>query len=360
MLTIVLTYRNRDLNIVRRCLDSLQGQTDQDFELILVDYGSDVKFAKDFKELANNISFANYIYVATNGQLWNKSRAINIALKKCKTPYFLMGDIDLLYHPEMISRCKSFMRQHDCVYFQYGFLSKEETDLDKNFEGYVPEFLGNGDVTGTTLYKTDILKGINGYDEFYHGWGAEDTDVHLRLKNAGYGIKFYEEELLVKHQWHPKSYRTKKSTAPFHTRQEKVNHDYMWQQLNNKKTVANLNYGWGELPSETQLQKLERPEKVINLTTLQNSFEAFVYGVLPELNSSIDINIKEDTTSKTLKNKIKKMLGKKHFSSFSIEEANNLLLSMIISTHRLSSYKYTIDWNKGVINLKIVPYETKN
>ena len=39
MITIVLTNRNREIRIVKNCLDSLQLQSDVDFELFLVDYG---------------------------------------------------------------------------------------------------------------------------------------------------------------------------------------------------------------------------------------------------------------------------------------------------------------------------------
>jgi predicted glycosyltransferase involved in capsule biosynthesis len=40
-------------------------------------------------------------------------------------------------------------------------------------------------VTGTTLFATHKLKEVNGYDEFYHGWGAEDTAFTCVLVNSG-------------------------------------------------------------------------------------------------------------------------------------------------------------------------------
>ena len=35
-----------------------------------------------------------------------------------------------------------------------------------------------------SLFKEDILK-INGYDEKYKGWGAEDCDLDTRLVQSG-------------------------------------------------------------------------------------------------------------------------------------------------------------------------------
>ena len=248
MLSLVLTYRNRDLKIVKRCLGSLKIQSDQDFKVFLVNYGSSDKFTAEIEGLVKLYDFIDYIFVPTYGQLWNKSRAINIALKKCKTSYFLMGDIDLIYHPEMIEKCKQLVKNYEVVYFQYAFLDQKESLKDYDFFGFEASFLGNEEITGTTLYKTETLKKINGYDEFYHGWGAEDTDVHLRLKNAGHSVYFYDQEILVKHQWHPKQYRSKESEYPFHTNLEKINHRYMVLQNQHKITQANPEFEWGKMP----------------------------------------------------------------------------------------------------------------
>ncbi|GLB52046.1 hypothetical protein NBRC110019_10850 [Neptunitalea chrysea] len=357
MLTIVLTYRNRDLYIVKRCLDSLYQQSDEDFKLFLVDYGSDNSFVEQLEKLLEDYTFVTSIYVSTQGQLWNKSRAINIAFKKCKTPYFLMGDIDLVYHKDMVKYCKEMMKQYDCVYFKYGFLSEEETKKDLGFNEYETEFYGNQDVTGTTLYRTDVLKSINGYDEFYHGWGAEDTDVHLRLKNAGYDVYFYEKEILVKHQWHPKAYRSKNSTAPFHTNLERINHDYMWQQFHSGATVANTKFNWGELTSESQVQKLKNIDREMKITTEKRKLDALLFGVLPELSVSVELIITYEKGAKSLKNQIKKILGRKSIHSYTIEEANNMLLLQLISHHRLASYNYSINWSNDEIVLTFTPYE---
>lgn len=356
MLTIVLTYRNRPVTIVKRCLETLADQSDVDFKLFLVDYGSDETFARNIQDLVIKFSFVKYIYVKSNGQQWNKSRAINIALKKCVTEYFLMGDIDLLYHPNMVSQCKNLIKTHDSVYFRYGFLSEDETKQEKSFFEYEPEFLGNEEVTGTTLYKTSILKAINGYDEFYHGWGAEDTDVHLRLKNAGYNTYFYKDEILIKHQWHPKTYRSKKSSAPFHSRLEQVNHDYMQFNYDAGISVANTIYDWGIIPSEDQVERLQFPETNVEITLEKRKFEAFVFGAFPQLKTSISLTVCTEPKALSLKNTVKKFLKKKHFEAYTLEEANNLLLSVIITNHRLASYTYKIDWNKNKIYLNLAPY----
>lgn len=356
MLTIVLTYRNRDLTIVKRCLDSLSRQCDIDFEVFLVDYGSDNDYKIQFQILSEKYSFVNHQYVDTCGQLWNKSRAINIALKQCTSQLFCVADIDLLFHPEFVKKSIELYNQFGILYFQTGFLDQLTTQKwDKFMEAEVA-FVSESEVTGITVYETEVLKSINGYDEFYHGWGAEDTDVHLRLKNGGYNVYFYQEEILVKHQWHPKAYRSKNSSAPFHTTLEKINHAYMLMQNSNKVTVANSGCEWGILPLETQVNALNYPEYSFHLTTVKDKFDAFLMGIFPSLNQSTKVIIKEDIMVSEFKNKIKKILKKKYIAIYTIEEANNLLLGRLISDYRLSSYNYHIDWSKKEITLTIAPY----
>jgi glycosyltransferase involved in cell wall biosynthesis len=48
------------------------------------------------------------------------------------------------------------------------------------------------------------LEAINGFDEEYEGYGREDTDVELRLRNLGLAIKSLKGVALQFHLWHPR------------------------------------------------------------------------------------------------------------------------------------------------------------
>lgn len=50
----------------------------------------------------------------------------------------------------------------------------------------------------------DALLAINGFDEEYEGYGREDTDVEIRLKNYGLRIKSLKGLALQYHVWHPR------------------------------------------------------------------------------------------------------------------------------------------------------------
>lgn len=356
MLTLTLTYRNRDLSIVKRCLQSLQEQTHKNFKVVLVDYGSTPQYAKNLERLCKAFSFVNLITCPVVGQLWNKSRAINIALKQCTTPLFCVADIDLLFHPEFVNKSESLLKDSNTVYFQTGFLSEQTTEKALGFTRSEPQFLGNDEVTGISLYRTEILKSINGYDEFYHGWGAEDTDVHWRLKNAGHRVYFYQDEILVKHQWHPKTYRTKASRYPFHTRLERINHSYMLQRQRSGATQANTNMPWGLMPTKAQRQRLEEDLPELRLSNQCSDIDAFLVGVLPQLSAALKVQIQCVPQKERLKQRLKYYLGKKTLDYYDLETINNQCLEALIAHQRLALYHFKTHWKNQTITLSLCPY----
>jgi glycosyltransferase involved in cell wall biosynthesis len=48
------------------------------------------------------------------------------------------------------------------------------------------------------------MEAINGFDEAYEGYGREDTDVEIRLRNLGLKIKSLKGLALQFHVWHPR------------------------------------------------------------------------------------------------------------------------------------------------------------
>jgi len=355
MITIALTYRNRDLRIVKNCLDSLQNQTQKNFSVVLVDYGSEDVYAEQLATLAANYNFITVIDCPVSGQLWNKSRAINIALKQCDTSYFIVGDIDLIFHPAFIQKACELANMDEVHYFQYGFLVKEESLANKLFSDYEVAFLGNNEVTGTTLFPANKLKEVNGYDEFYHGWGAEDTDIHIRLKKAGLPIYFYDVAILVKHQWHPKAYRSKNSPAPFHSQQERVNHSYMQLTLNNNITKANIKEDWGLIPLDVVYEKLfNKPHYLIEIDCVSYKVDALLAQLKNFNGELIGIVIKDAAKKVKIKQQFKKLLGKKYVVYMEMEDVNNRLLEEIINNYRNLPYQYTFNREKNEINLRIL------
>ncbi len=210
--TIVFPFRDRDMQRVKRSLDSLQEQTCNDFIVMFIDYGSNPNLSKEIKALVIHYSFVAYYYLHTQYQPWNKSKALNYALNKTQTEFFFVADIDMIFKTDFITvalhQISDLSRN---VYFKVGYLSQEESKKIKIFEAYNIQFESNFEATGLTLFCTADLKNIGGFDEFFHFWGSEDTEVQLRLKNSGRTVLFYDEQILLLHQWHPSYMRAEKN-----------------------------------------------------------------------------------------------------------------------------------------------------
>lgn len=353
MTTIILTYRNRDLSIVKQCLESLLMQNNKAFSAVLVDYGSTSNYRSGLIKLLEHYNFVTLIQCKTEQQLWCKSRAINIALKTIDTTSCFVGDIDMVYHLEFINVLNEKAHQTKSTYFQVGFLSETESQNEKPFLDYEIAFKSQKEATGMTLYNTALLKSINGYDEFYNGWGSEDTDVHMRLQNAGHQVCFYTKQLLMLHQWHPKNYRTKNDVTPFHSTLEQVNAAYLDLVPVTKKVKANTVYNWG-VCNQAHYNALETVSESYTISNKIGELPAFINGVLlVKRDVVIQLEIILHKDYKTTKQKAKALLGKKTIAFKNMQSLNDSLLECIIRNLRNQAYQYQYNRITSRISLTI-------
>ena len=346
MLNIILPYRNRDLKRVEFSLKSLQQQTNKDFRLFFIDYGSFPDHAAKIKSLCDRYSFVDYKFHPVTDQPWNKSRALNSKIKELDAAeYCFIADADLIFHPEFIQKACQLQEKDKAVYFQVGFLNPKQNISDINFETFRNYRNSTYEATGLSMFPISILNEINGFDEFYHFWGAEDTDIHFRLKNAGKKIDFFSERILMLHQWHP-SYRSAESsklTAALQVKDiVKMNSQHLKLAIQNKTTRVNFS-GWGTIMSAEELKRLERHETNLVLENNKVHIDELVYGQLPNVSEKIlKVRVKQTAIGILLKNRSKQILNKSYHSFYKMKEVNDLLLLNIISFYRDYPYYYKV------------------
>jgi glycosyltransferase involved in cell wall biosynthesis len=341
-LTIVIPNRNRELVTVKRSLDSLAPQLNEHTSVTVVDYGSELSYQRKLQELLNNYTGFSLILCLTQGQLWNKSRCINMVLKTCDTSHFMVCDMDMLWHPEFLEKQFANLPKDHAVYFNVGIMTQQESALQKSFDDYSVKFQTNEEATGISLFPTAMLQSINGFDEFYHGWGSEDTDVHVRLKNAGHEVRFCESELFFKHQWHKKAYRTVSSGYPYHTKQERVNMEYLKQVVLSKRILANFRFEKGLYINN----EVKTPQINIQTYAFQEAVVAALSTMLEYPNSYVlTIHAKKPTH---LKQRVKHLLKGNRDTPLNIKLVNDLVLSWIINNARNCSYRYSMN-NKTIV-----------
>ncbi len=207
-----------------------------------------------------------------------------------------------------------------------------------------------------TLYPTQLLKSINGYDEFYHGWGAEDTDVHIRLRNSDIPVVFYDQNVVMKHQWHPKQYRSIESIEPYHSSLERINHSYIKFEEEKKIKQINRVFDYGKVPVQEEYEKLNNVEEIIYITNEKSDLIAFLEGNIFNLESkTYKIIFSNHSLCGSIKNTIKKKLGKKALCFYSLDEVNNMVLMTIIKSFRNNPYhfEYKKSENKIILRIKL-------
>jgi len=355
MVTIVYPFRNRSISRVKRSLKSLENQSNNDFKVVIVDYGSEFETSNSMKELLEYYDFCDYIYSYTEYQPWSRAKALNIGIKTVTTPYVFTADIDMIFHPDFVRSLIGLMEPNKSYYFKVGFLNEKETNLDKDFDKYSIDYYSSEGAAGLSLFPTVVIKELNGYDEFFHFWGAEDNNIHMRLVNAGYRSEFHDSDVLMLHQWH-RTYRNSSDVKLSNYLRiheiVPINSKYNLQAIQFNQTKANKN-GWGKIIPKEQYDMLDSPDEEVSLLTLKHEIEALGNVLENELNKTIAITLEEPTTIFKRKQKIKRLLNKKSFPWYSISEANDRLLYQLISQHRDKPYAYVVADDQKSIKLTI-------
>ncbi|TAF34060.1 MAG: glycosyltransferase [Cytophagales bacterium] len=205
--SLLLPYRNRDLLRLERCLASLRAQSFEDFELVLVDYGSEKNLAVQVAELCRAYPFVSLIYNDSEGRFWNRSHALNTGLRAAKADFIVTLDVDMIYAPHFLRVLQQHVKPRTLLFYGCYY-------LPENFTAYAQlheqdwAHLRQSDAAALGIFtvpRSDI-HAIGGFDEYFRVWGVEDLDMRTRLVAAGLqNERLPLEKAPVFHQWHPAS-----------------------------------------------------------------------------------------------------------------------------------------------------------
>ncbi|MCF7790924.1 MAG: glycosyltransferase [Victivallales bacterium] len=242
---IISFYNN--INALELILSALKRQTYKNFEVIIADDGSRKEIVDRIKKLHSHYSFP-IKHVWHNDLGWRKTKILNKAVTVSGGNYLIFTDGDCIPHKCFIKNHWE-QRENDKVLtgrraFLTKFISKKLTQknvekgiLEKSFliislvmglfrkgkhiskgiyikNHYFRKLLSkkNKEILGSnfSIHKESLLK-INGFDERYLAPGTgEDTDIFVRIKNAGLQVKYLNHSAILYHIYHkiPKSYET--------------------------------------------------------------------------------------------------------------------------------------------------------
>ena len=171
-INVLMATYNTPFHMSKRAIDSVLNQDFQDFELIILDDGSDfytsVKLLEYVQNFDNKISYFRH---KNRGQ----SHSINRGIRLCNSPFISIIDADDEYKPNHLSTCLKAMTSHDLI------ASHTDTIVDVLEDYYVPDKYNNDEnihvddcnLFATLFGKTEVFK-----KNFFENKYAADSEFY--------------------------------------------------------------------------------------------------------------------------------------------------------------------------------------
>ncbi len=175
------------------------------FEVVVVDYGSAVEEATIVKSITSRYAHARYVYVPASHAPFSAGIARNVGAEHARHSTIMFNDVDVLCSQEMYRRihdeaeARDIGHSYDFFSIPIAFLTYEgvqeyselheansESKADALFQYHLirgnSQFLLNMAYSGSTIVVSrNLYLSIGGTNAEFHGHGAEDFEVKLRL-----------------------------------------------------------------------------------------------------------------------------------------------------------------------------------
>ncbi len=230
---IVSTYNRPDA--LQLTLESIERQSVLPNEVIVADDGSGPETLAIIQKFGSNSKLiVKHCWQEDEG--FRLARVRNLALKKAVFQYIIQIDGDLILHPDFVKDHLYFAKRG---YFTRGCRVELRQSITEailrtmkvpvltisHFEHYKAAngtaskimlwFLrllrkpSNGVLGCNMAYSVEDAKAINGFNNDFEGWGAEDDEFAIRLLNHGVKMQTLKFGAIVYHLWHRAAERTR-------------------------------------------------------------------------------------------------------------------------------------------------------
>jgi glycosyltransferase involved in cell wall biosynthesis len=235
MISILLATYNWP-QALKLCLESLATQTDQNFEIIIADDGSNESTKKVIDSLKESHPAAiKHLWQEDQG--FRKTKILNQAINAAHGDYLVFLDGDCIVQPDFMARHRELAQKGYLVtgsrillnenltqellsWPQWSFQIFSSGLIGKRLSGGINKYwplkfkLGNGSWRDYKKFVWRRIKGcnmacwkadaeaINGFDETMTGWGHEDADFVFRLQHHGITRKSGSWSTEVLHLFH--------------------------------------------------------------------------------------------------------------------------------------------------------------
>lgn len=175
-------------------LDSLERQTDHDFEVVIVEDGSTVDCRRQCEHAASKGLAVKYIYKENEG----RSIARNVGMDNASAPYFIFVDSDCVIPPGYVATVRRSLddRPLDC-YGGPDAAHESFSDTQKSINFAMTSFLTTGGIRGgrhslekftprtfNMGFSREVYRTTGGFREMF----SEDIDMSKRIEADGFSI----------------------------------------------------------------------------------------------------------------------------------------------------------------------------
>lgn len=355
-ITIIYANRDRSYDRIKISLDSLERQTEKNFKVVFVDYGSNSVLQSELKELCSHYQFIDFYPLNVSQLLWNKSKALNFGILQCKTSFIFIADVDLVFHYDSIKKLNKIASTESFYLFNLAYLSENESKkLKREFEFEDLKPSNVGDVNGMILAPKTAFMRVDGFDEFFHFYGGEDVDLFARIGNAGFKERRYNHSLFY-HNWHQGFSGSEDKVITSKPRVKNIMRINQEHYLSNKrfKRIRPLRQdNMGELIDPMKAEKLKHPDHIYKILNVKAHVEHFLNEELKSVSGVVQAYFEIDNYYHSTKHRIKKVAGRQTQPYISLKEVNDMVLKKIVFDFRDLNYSYRVSDNLQRIDFRI-------
>lgn len=200
LFSVIVPVYNRP-NEVRELLQSLSAQTDNRFEVLIIEDGSTVKSEDVCKQFAQGKLNIHYFYKENTGP--GDSR--NFGALKASGEYLIILDSDCVVPEHYIENVRKELTVHHCDAFGGADAAHESFSAMQKAVNYaMTSFLTTGGIRGGRKeglekfhprsfnmgVKSDVYRALGGFSNMRYG---EDIDFSIRLFEAGYSVRLFND-----------------------------------------------------------------------------------------------------------------------------------------------------------------------
>jgi glycosyltransferase involved in cell wall biosynthesis len=190
LISILTPTYNTNLEHLKDCIESVIGQSYDNWELCIADDKStDPRIRELIKQYAENDKRVKYMFRETNGHI---CEATNSALDIAKGDFIALLDHDDWLWPNALFEVSKAISEHPKAEFIYSDEDKIEEAGEKHIEPFFkpdwsPEFLRSINyITHFAVLNTSLVRKLGGFRKGYEG--AQDWDLFLRASRQAHQV----------------------------------------------------------------------------------------------------------------------------------------------------------------------------